>query len=1071
MTTIFSINPVSRKNLPKLSKRILGMESLESRELLSVNPLGVDDYSPDFVQTNATSQNFNTEDGPAGATNIEYTSGTTFKVGATSVTANADYTLFYKIGSSTVPNGSSESWEDVGWTKTNVTATANSDQTIEKQDCIINAPSGTPNVYFTWVLTANATATDSDATANYTNIGAQAYVPLPASSTDPVYSGTALTDSIVTTSGVTTDQVTLTWGKPTKYVAASDPNDGWKAALPKDAKYSINVFGADGTFVKTIDAGTKTSCTITGLPVDTTDTGYKFTITTNLTLTNSADRTATAVNKTGVIVTTGEFTTLGTGDAADVAVGPPTDVKATYVKSSGSKPAGIKVTWKAPANYTGGYTVTIKDVSTTASVISTTINPGAKLEFTANVGQNSGEVVDTHRYSVIVNTTATNSIESTPTYVNVGTVTAAATKPDAPTLTGGDTSLTTLPGGGKITITAATGGTGSTPVGFYVGVGATAPAVATATDLAKLVYVPLGATTTVNLKLAANNKVWAFAVDATGGISAASNDLDVTSSDFTADIATALPVSEYAAANDVTGVTATAETVKNKYTVKWTAAKDVTNIANTDGSTIANGDIKYEVTGYRVTATSKSGLATTAVYVSKTNQANGAVFENLNFGTEYTFKVEALITKIIAGGSNWTDSATVSNAISTGLTKTATVTKVPAVTEDITGITEVTNTGTNFEVTLVGAKSGSNYIVTLADANKAVLYTGTVVGGSSSTTFNVSTADTNLKLTPKAKYTVTVQTVGSVPGTVSKGKSVTITAADFVSATLRDAKGTSINSVTVAVTAPTKGAGSGDKYYIEYTNVVDAKSKPDWNAAQVYTGTTTDPVAVTGNVIIGKLDPNSQYFFRIVTVDQEYVSSSVGWDDMTKVATSKELKIKTAAVPLPTVAKNGFTLDSSSAFGLKLVGNSMARVDALAATNKQVLSSLKPSGAGDPLYVYTLIASLDSKTDKATGKLLGAETIKVNTSPITLTVDSNETPKPDKKVTDLTGTAAFADIFKALGIDDTNFSSVKGLNVQIQVDVYYGQSNNGTADNPATSSDHFTLYSKASKVTLPKWFV
>ncbi|MDR3197726.1 MAG: hypothetical protein LBU34_07635, partial [Planctomycetaceae bacterium] len=62
MTTIFSTkrNRVSKSNLSKLSKRILGMEALESREMLSVNPLGVDYDAPNFVQTES-SQDFQTE--------------------------------------------------------------------------------------------------------------------------------------------------------------------------------------------------------------------------------------------------------------------------------------------------------------------------------------------------------------------------------------------------------------------------------------------------------------------------------------------------------------------------------------------------------------------------------------------------------------------------------------------------------------------------------------------------------------------------------------------------------------------------------------------------------------------------------------------------------------------------------------------------------------------------------------------------------------------------------------------------------------------------------------------------
>jgi hypothetical protein len=1088
MTTIFSTNNVSKRKLKNLSKRTLGMESLETREMLDSYgvpaPEVPDSVLPDSVQTDAVpaaSQDFQTEASAGDITGVavDVTTLSNVTITATVVTLDSasagDYTFFYAITAASTDSPSA--WIPLD----KVVGVDTSTEVVYSFDVTAIVPATSADQYVHFAVekgdfTSTGTPNPTVATGGSLKISA---------STNPIYSGDAVTDSVVTISGETTDQVTLTWGKPTKYVDSGDANDGWKAALPSGAKYSINVYRANGTFVKTIDAGTKTTYTITGLPADATATDYKFMVTTNLTLTNPSDRSVPAVAKTGVIIAAGEFTTLAKGAAADVSVGPPTDVKAAYVKPSGTKAASVKVTWKAPVNYTGGYKVTLHDVAAGSVVtgdITKTINPGEKLELTALVGT---DITDAHRYKVTVDTTAANGLESTPTYVNVGTVTAVPTKPGAPTVTGGDTSLSTLPGGGKITIAAGTG-TGSTAVGFYVGIGATAPSAATATDRAKLIYVPKGTTTTtVDLKLATGDKVWAFAVDAEGNISAASADFAGTAgTDFTADITSALPTTEYATDKDVKGVTATADTtVKNKYTVKWTAAENVAITTDTTGATVTIGDIKYEVTGYRVTAKSKDGSATAIKYVTTANQANGAVFENLNFGTEYTFKVEALITKSVATTTSWT-SATTASAISIGSTKTANVATAPTVADAITGITEVTNTGTDFEVTLVGAKSGSTYIVTLTDVNKAVLYSGSVVGGATTTTFKVSTADSNLKLTPKAKYTVTVQTIGSIPGTVSKGKSVTITAADFVSATLKDARGTKVNEVTISVAAPTKGAGAGDKYYIEYTNVVDAKSKPDWNAAKVYTtGTTTDPVAVGGgdSVTIGKLDPNSQYFFRVVTVDKAYVTGTgagTGWSTTTKVATSKELKIKTSAVPLPTVTKNGFTVDTDAAFGLKLVGNSVSRVDFLAPDAKKVLSTLKPSSAaGDPLYVYTLIASQDSKTDKATGKLLGAETVETDLDtatpkPVTLTVTSANTTSSDKKVTDLTGVATFAEIFTALGVDDTNFSNVKGLNVQIQVDVYYGQADNtdGSGD-PNPASDHFTLYSKASKIALPKWFV
>jgi hypothetical protein len=102
MTTIFSTKKTLKN---RFTKRILGMESLESREMLSVNPLGIDNYySPDFVQANAA-QNFQTEDTPTPTTTIVYTNkGTSLTVGATDVTsASANYTLCYKIGDGTPP--------------------------------------------------------------------------------------------------------------------------------------------------------------------------------------------------------------------------------------------------------------------------------------------------------------------------------------------------------------------------------------------------------------------------------------------------------------------------------------------------------------------------------------------------------------------------------------------------------------------------------------------------------------------------------------------------------------------------------------------------------------------------------------------------------------------------------------------------------------------------------------------------------------------------------------------------------------------------------------------------------
>jgi hypothetical protein len=943
------------------------MESLENRELLSINPLGIDQYSaPDFVQTNDTTQNSTTED---------------------------------------VANN------------------------------IISFAASAP---------ANKAALASTA---------QSVTPLA----DPTYNGTSVTDSIVTPSGVTTDQVTLTWGKPTKYTVTGDANDGWKAVLPKGATYSINIFDGSDQFIKTVNAGTKTTYTFTGLEADK---DYKFEIITNLTLTNPSDKTAAAVTKTDAIVSAGQFKMQTAGDAAEVTVGPPTDIKASYVKASGTKPANVKVTWKAPANYTGGYVVTLSDGTNT---ITRTVNPGAKLEITQKIGDafsaGTGDFSDAilakdSHIKVTVTTTAKHNIASTPTYVNTGTVpavtAAAPTAPSAPTTA----ALANTPGGTTVTLTT----TDTNTVGYYVGqTKATSTPPKSNIAFTELVYVPKAATgdTTVNLKAASDDYVYAFAVSADGTISDTGTISGAAAAITTDVLATSTNSGKnYPVKSDIKSVTVAAGTVKNNYTVKWSPATDYLSGGNATTPASAT-DFKYVVTGYRVTATIKNGAnpGTSEVkYVAL--GTNEVIFTNLRWNTKYDFKVEALVTYTPATGSGpFTWDTTTTEYVSAGVSKTGVaVTKAPAVTDAVT-VAKKTGTGVvEGTVTISGTTVGTSYIVTVTDANKAVLGTKTITatGTSEEIVLGGASGIVGEELTPKAKYTVTVQTIGSVPGTISKGKTATITAADFVSATLKDAKGTTISSVKVEVVAPKSGLPTGT-HYIEYTNVVDAKGKADWNAANVYTGTGTDPVAVTGTIEITKLNPNSQYFFRIVTVDSAWASGSNDWSQMTKVSTSKELKVKTAAVPLPTITKPGFTL-SDKDLALGFTGKSMLQVDNGA--TKKLLTSL----TGTPTYEYKLIVSQDSKVDKATGKLLGSKELDVTITDAVITGTDNKYKADNLQVTPIKFTGSDG-IFDKLGVTSSNVSSLKNLNFQLEVTVKYG------------TSETFTVYSKASKVALPKWFV
>ncbi|MDR1270249.1 MAG: hypothetical protein LBK82_12060, partial [Planctomycetaceae bacterium] len=369
------------------------------------------------------------------------------------------------------------------------------------------------------------------------------------------------------------------------------------------------------------------------------------------------------------------------------------------------------------------------------------------------------------------------------------------------------------------------------------------------------------------------------------------------------------------------------------------------------------------------------------------------------------------------------------------------------------------------------------YYVVLRDANKAVI-ASTFLLSSMSITQAVLPLD-DLVLTPKAKYTVEVYgVVGKTVGTAKVTGNFSINE-NYPAATLKLSGKATINEASIIVTDKTI---SNDKfYYVQYTNIADAKGKPDWNTASVEKLTAYDDVKTNGGVpykLDTNLDPNTQYYVRIVTSDVEVaIGTDVhnwiagnftglnDWSEATKVVFSKEIKIKTAAVPLAVTGKSGLSLDSVFNLTLKTTGQTM-----LSAKDADKMFVGTNAPLKNATFTYKLLVSLDSKVDKVTGKLLGSTEIDLNTDASNGNIDitiENFTAKNKPTIKDgqytleyaLTGTDG---IFKKLGVTVANVSSLKNLNFQLITVVEYG-----TLD----SRTYFESVTKTSKIALPKWFV
>jgi hypothetical protein len=318
------------------------------------------------------------------------------------------------------------------------------------------------------------------------------------------------------------------------------------------------------------------------------------------------------------------------------------------------------------------------------------------------------------------------------------------------------------------------------------------------------------------------------------------------------------------------------------------------------------------------------------------------------------------------------------------------------------------------------------YKILVYDANKALIDYAYVAAGTQEYAITAT-------LTPKSKYTVEIYAVaaaGKSNEKLSSKLSISVTTNDYPASTVKvDTKQITIVSAKgLTITEPKKvPAGTVLNHYVEYTDVVDAKGKPDWNAAIVEQITDkTKPFDLAA-----QLNPNTQYFVRIITINTSALATA------TQVVYGKETKFKTATIPLATLTKSGFALAANYDYGIKLGIQSPAHND----TKKMLPTILQTS------FQYQLFVAGDkAKVDKATGILSGA----IDLGTITFTLVSD--PRKPFYVSDIVSLSKIVSAFSDL----TQLKSI-----QFQLVVTYTNTNLG--------GDFAILPTKPLKFSLPKW--
>jgi hypothetical protein len=264
------------------------------------------------------------------------------------------------------------------------------------------------------------------------------------------------------------------------------------------------------------------------------------------------------------------------------------------------------------------------------------------------------------------------------------------------------------------------------------------------------------------------------------------------------------------------------------------------------------------------------------------------------------------------------------------------------------------------------------------------------------------------------------------------------------------------------------------KYYLQYTSVVDAKGKPDWNTA------TSEEVDSSIEDFKTQLKPGTQYFARVVTVGEgrHYGTSPDNVTEIVEdrvVATSKEIKFKTLDVPLAAISKPGFAMDGPN-FGFKF---NVMTPNATATAKLPLFSPSMSLPETKTEFMYEIIvADGSAKIDKATGMLIGGVSLSQEIGDLVI-ADSQQldlvsgstkfTPSVSPVVTIQDTQAALSEL--GLSLD-----SMKALQFQLKVTYMLVDAETGALVKPTDyglqeSAYYAESYTKAAKLTLPNWFV
>jgi hypothetical protein len=173
----------------------------------------------------------------------------------------------------------------------------------------------------------------------------------------------------------------------------------------------------------------------------------------------------------------------------------------------------------------------------------------------------------------------------------------------------------------------------------------------------------------------------------------------------------------------------------------------------------------------------------------------------------------------------------------------------------------------------------------------------------------------------------------------------------------------------------------------------------------------------TNELTVKSLKPLTAYTFRVIALNKTVAS-----------AASDVISVTTPFAMTTTIAKAGYTITSGSDLAFMFTGKTPIGND--------------KTGTVSGNFVYELIVSSGTKTDKNSGELIGS--VSLGTIAVTLSADSK---------TYISDMVLISDVITAIG----NLTLYKNIQFQLRVSPTAGE------------SAHFE-FSKILRLPLPKWF-